>query len=193
MSLTRFLFWWTARELFYFAPAKELSAAFAVGVSFDLLVLGFLLIPVVVGGSAAVFAPVKADRFYLVSRIYLGLAWVGVTVLAAVDAVSFPSLGRHLRRTDVPVWTPDTTSVMTVFILFCIALVGLRSWTSAASGTASPRYGFLRWAACLLAVALMARGTVTAHHLGREHTEISPANGVRELVMNSAWALDKDP
>ena len=45
LSLVRFLTWWMAYELFLFAPARDLIVAFLTGVRFDLLVMGFLLMP----------------------------------------------------------------------------------------------------------------------------------------------------
>ncbi|MBC7372131.1 MAG: hypothetical protein H7326_11225, partial [Bdellovibrionaceae bacterium] len=40
-------------------------------------------------------------------------------------------------------------------------------------------------------VALATRGTITAHHLGFEHAEVSQIQGLNQLALSPLWAFDK--
>ena len=39
--------------------------------------------------------------------------------------------------------------------------------------------------------ALAARGTVSAHHLGMEHAEVSQVQSLNQLALSPLWAFDK--
>jgi hypothetical protein len=43
----------------------------------------------------------------------------------------------------------------------------------------------------LLLIVLAARGTVEAHHLALEHSEVSNNKALNEMGLNAVWCFDK--
>jgi RsiW-degrading membrane proteinase PrsW (M82 family) len=87
------------------------------------------------------------------------------------------------------------TLLMSLAIWLCVILITGRAllndqkhslWESAQKWPQS-----LKWLFPIFVVGLMARGTVTAHHLEFLHSEVSASAKLNEIVLNAAWTLDK--
>lgn len=207
MTVMRFIVWFSV-PIFFVGTEKSVSLrAFFTGARFDLLVLGFLLIPVLLLWLASLGLKDASARAARVSRGWLTLAWWIVTTIAAFDWLFFAANGRRMTFHDLK--TPDfvsdgfgvvgtETAVIVALIFLCCAILGARQILQMPSFKTKtrPESGLRRaWRviAPVLAVALMARGTLTPHHLEKQHSEVSSNPALNQLVLTPAWAFDKDP
>jgi hypothetical protein len=194
MSLLRYIFYFLSRQEFEFVYASSILHAFLVGVRFDLLVIGFILIPAVTIFPALFLTKLKEPVLKKILKLYLSLMWGLVVLSSFVSLPLYLLKGRHFRwKEDSFVWLSldVTTAVLVCIIFLLVILVGLKTIRNQKFDRNLP---FLKGAWHLLAVlivALAARGTVSAHHLEKADSEISPWENLNELVINSIWALDK--
>lgn len=195
---------------FAFTEEGDLAKVFFTGLRFDLLVLGFFLIPVVLIGTGVALAGRGFERMTSLSLRYLVGAWTMTCVLAAVDLLFFAVTDRRLTLVD---WRANSeffgqawrvqgpgTALLVIAIVICTWVIGGREILSAGDrrGVPSktrrgPAWRMLQILGPLVLVALMARGTVTAHHLERQHSQISNHQVVNELALNAVWCFDKEP
>lgn len=209
MTLHRFVLWFVDGGPFLLADAKDLASAFFTGARFDVLVLGFVLIPVVLAGSVVVLANFAVERAMSFFLRFLAGVWAVVCGLAAADLLFFCESGRRMTLIDLRQGADFFSAVsekqglgtvtLVIAIFVCTWILGAREILSAriarrdehAMDPAWKTWG--RIVIPLLIVGLMARGTVTAHHLERAHSEVSVIPAVNELALNAVWCFDKEP
>lgn len=187
----------------------ETVSAFLMGARFDLLVCGFLLIPPVLAGTLGARLRFSLPRPRKIWRIYFSIVWFFYGLLAGWDQLFFAAKFRHGTWADLQLW--DFTFMEDaiahggggiiaggIFVLICMGLGMGYAWTSGAlpvkDGPDEPPAKLLwRFFAPIFLVALMARGTVTPHHLEKEHSYVSGAAILNKWVLNSLWAFNKYP
>jgi hypothetical protein len=204
MSVNRFIFYFLAAPVFEIVGKDVILRAFWVGLRFDLLVLGFVWIPIVTVGAILCFADLKFSILRGMVRVYLSIVWFLILANYIVSLTYFLTEGRHFR------WTADTiqmwprmdfiTVILLILIFVMMAVVTIRSlWEDTYYfPNLTERFKMpeltevaLRVFVPMLLVAFAARGTVTAHHLERADSQISPWEIVNELALNPIWCFNK--
>lgn len=192
------------------APPSDMIGVFATGARFDLLVLGFVLLPPAVLGPILAVMNRFTPRAMRVFRGYLALAWWAISISALTDLLYFLVHARRMSVfdwkgldagtlvSDAVVWEGWGTVIMGAVIVACAAALGARAVLSMApsksrGGPVSFGRGFVLALAPLLVAGLMARGTVTPHHLERAHAEVFSGPLLTELALNAVWCFDKEP
>ena len=220
LALTMILFMTLFRLNLYFLSVfhatpdvtfTEVAQSFLAGVRFDTLVFGFLFIPVY---FILLFQAVteKWPRFmFFIYKAYFVMAWFIICALTFVDFFYFARHGARMRFADYVAWTPDLLieqvhRVQPIQVwIFCIITLMLFSlgfmltkslkfgeWKDEYSPhTGSKLETVFRIFAPLVLVALGARGTVEAHHLALEHSEVSYTKAINEMGLNAVWCFDK--
>ncbi|MEN0059660.1 MAG: hypothetical protein AAGB31_12545 [Bdellovibrio sp.] len=220
LSLTLVLFMTFFRMNLYFlsvfhatpdVDVTEVFHSFLAGVRFDLLILGFVMIPVSLILLLQAFTERWPSWMFVIYRGYFMLVWFLICVLTFIDFFHFVRTGMRMRFTDYMMWTPDAWmdslhglqrnqiwifSVITIllFNLGYMLIKGLRfgEWKDEFSPNTGSRLEMgLRIVIPLMLVALAARGTVTAHHLAWEHSDVSGNKAVNEMALNAVWCFDK--
>lgn len=188
---------------------NETLLAFWMGARFDLLVCGFLWIPPVVAGTLGARLKFSLPRPRTIWRIYFSVVWFLYGLLAGWDQLFFAAKFRHgtwtdLRQLDFS-FMEDAIAhggggiiAGGVFVLIAMGLGMGYAWTSKARQVEdgpeeSPGKLIWRLAGPILLVAMMARGTVTPHHLEKEHSYVSSSAILNKWVLNSLWAFNKYP
>ena len=189
----------------------EVAQSFLAGFRFDLLVMGFLFIPIyfLVLLQASV---VKWPRFMYVSyKSYFILAWLLICFLNFLDYFHFAQAGRRMRFQDYMSWTPSAFSQQIQgvlpyqFWIFCVVtglllFLGLSLIRGLQFGDwrdeYSPKKGgkseiFLRFLVPLLVISFAARGTIEPHHLRYEDSQVSNFTRINEMALNAVWCFDK--
>ncbi|UOF00135.1 LTA synthase family protein [Bdellovibrio reynosensis] len=189
----------------------EIVHSFIAGLRFDILVFGFLFIPLyflIIGQAITQKWPRWMFAFY---KIYFGLAWFLICVLTFIDFFHFAKHGVRLRFEGYMNWTFDTLLEQAQglqnnqTLIFCVITVMLFSlgymlvkairfgeWKDEYSPQAGNGFEiFWRIALPLILIALAARGTVEPHHLRLEHSEVSLNKAVNEMALNAVWCFDK--
>ena len=201
-------------SVFHAAPNAdfmEVVHSFIAGFRFDLLIVGFMLIPVVVLLTVQALMESWPRGMIRLYRIYLGFAWTIICSLTFVDFFFFTNNGKRMRFAEYMSWNPEmfleqwhkilpNQSVIFAIIsvlLFALGLMmifGLRfgDWKD----EYSPRKGgkleiVLRLVFPLILVALAARGTIEPHHLALEHSVVSSVSAINEMALNPLWCFDK--
>ncbi len=203
MSVIRFMFFFLSAPSFEIIERSIIWQAFFVGFRFDLLVLGFIFIPVVIAAPCWLLLGGTEGFCTKFLKIYFSLTWVLIILTSAVSLLHYVREGRHFRWLD-PIYEPslDITSVTlaTLIFLFMIASVLKSVWnyfeysfpfiikTTRLPATVEVT---LRILAPILLVILAARGSVGAHHLEKEDAQISAWENVNELGLNSVWCINK--
>lgn len=200
LSFVRFLFYWRAQPLFDSVPVEDLLKAFGMGFRFDLLLLGFVMIPVVIFLTAISWFCLWSKRVRQVLKVYFIATWIGIVTLEFFDLRFFATAGRHLTIFDQGFSPFAVGGVFDVLILVFIGVAGVGSflvldWPNTVKiGRVEPvSRRIVTTLVPIILVALAARGTVTAHHLEKEHSEVSEHPVVNHLVVNSPWAYSKKP
>lgn len=212
LSLIRFnLFFLTVNTRPLDVTFFEVYMSFFTGLRFDLLVMGFFLIPPVIIHALQGFLVKWSSWDQLIFKIYLSVLWTLSIILNWIDFLTFSTTGVRARWEDyIDFWNSslvDTISThagfsLSVFsgALFLMLLLGLYVIRSVEFGEwrdlYSPHKGTrkeLTWRIIfpLLLVALAARGTLEEVHLEYRHSLISNEIGLNELSLNPMWCLDK--
>lgn len=183
----------------------DLGAAFFAGFRFDLLVLGFIWIPVVVliwlwalaFSPRKLFFPAKIYFVVIVLLIFdlswMDLFWTSVTSFRMnseffqADTQVILDQGWKVLGTRKS-WI--STLGMGLSSLGVVLYIHGLKWKSAYSATPPMKLAFHIFLSFFL-VAFAARGTWTAHHLNIEHAQVSKEPLINQLVLNAPWNLDK--
>jgi hypothetical protein len=218
MSLNRFLLYRISLPWFEGATWEELALVFGMGLRFDLLVLGFLAMPLVV---LSIFLR-RMDRLGDLALRGLvacwGTLWTLVVLATVVSHGFFSATGRQLTFLDLgsPAWKGaelvgffgSASGVLLVAIAACEISIGWREWGRVGGRIQSDREALRAespepgegWRAVvprllgpLLLAGLAARGTVTPHHLEKQHSLVSSNPALNQLVLNAVWSFDKKP
>jgi hypothetical protein len=190
---------------------NEVMQAFVAGLRFDVLIFGFLLSPIVLITLIQAFFEKWPRGLFVFYKIYLGLAWIIICALTFVDFFYFAKFGKRMRFAEYSDWSIRQTwdliqglqlnqslifSVITVMLL-CLGLMLLRAlqfgnWKDEYSPHKGSKLEItIRAIFPILAVVLAARGTVEAHHLALEHSQVSNTVSINEMALNSIWCFDK--
>lgn len=188
---------------------SDLPAAFFAGFRFDLLIMGFFWIPIVlITWAIAMFAsPRKLFSWW---RVYLAISVLFIFDLYWMDLLwtagknfrlnhEFMDASRQvamdtgwtaLGRSRAMVFTASM-AVSSLGLLFLIYWTPLKEFKKKLSSQA-----LIVWAIfSVFAVAFAARGTFTPHHLNIEHAQVSqdPEKGplINQLPLNPVWNMDK--
>lgn len=189
----------------------EIAQSFLAGLRFDILIFGFLMIPIYFLLMIEAFMEKWPQGLLIAYKVYFGLMWFVICVLTYIDFFHFARFGTRMRFADYTSWNFSVLieqmellprhqvwifSVITVmlFSLGYMLTKALRfgEWKDEFSPIAGSKIEILwRVALPLLIVFLAARGTVEAHHLGLEHSEVSSMQSINEMALNPVWCFDK--
>lgn len=218
MTLNRFLLYRTGIRWFEGVSNSEVLTAFFMGLRFDLLVLGFVMLPVV-PFSFLLRWPRSPGGVALVGlRWYLGFAWTVIVLLGVIGHLFFVLKGRQFTWWDMGFLSEQqplifgflmsTSGILVSLIALCELSIGWRElgrWTSRVRRAREALEGdsvsvkvswgetALRTLGPWLLVGLAARGTVTPHHLEKQHSDVSSSPALNQLVLNPVWSFDKKP
>ncbi|MNS76141.1 hypothetical protein D3C72_1096790 [compost metagenome] len=190
----------------------EVLHSFIAGLRFDLLVVGFIMIPITLLILIQAFLEKWPSWLFVFYRVYLATFWVIICSVTYADFFFFARNGRRMRLEEYKNWNLDLLkdqmmsvqqnnthlvfSIITVMLLILgLSLIfGLKfgAWKD----EYSPRKGgfgeiVFRILVPLILVALAARGTVEPHHLALEHSEVSNNTVINEMALNAPWCFDK--
>lgn len=189
----------------------EVGQAFLAGLRFDILIFGFLFIPVYfVLIVQAVLESWPRFMFFLY-KAYFVLAWFLICALTFMDFFHFAKHGARMRFADYMGWNPDVLieqarslqpNQVWIFCIITVMLFGLGytltksirfgEWKDEYSPHGGSKFETVfRIFLPLLLIALAARGTVEAHHLALEHSEVSYNQAINEMALNAVWCFDK--
>lgn len=211
MSLFRLNFYWLTDIRGPGVEIMELISAFTAGLRFDLLVLGFLFIPVYFSLMLQAYFERWPRSVFRVYKFYFLIGWLLICVLTYIDFFYFAKSGERMRFNQYMSWTPD------IFMEQFESLSSQQSWTFTAivillfylgyslikhlkfgqwKDEFSPHYGsrlemIWRILLPLIMVAFAARGTITPHHLALEHSVVSSNSTINEMALNAVWCFDK--
>ena len=203
MSVIRFMFFFLSAPSFEIIEKSMIWQAFFVGLRFDLLVLGFVFIPVVLVGPLWFLWGGSETSFGKLLKVYLSVIWVIIIISSAVSLPHYLLDGRHFRWSD-SIYAPalDVTSMTLVALIFLFMMASILkslwkyfeiSFPRILKTTQLPAFleVILRILAPILLVILAARGSVGPHHLEKEDAQISAWENVNELSLNSVWSINK--
>ena len=212
LTLIRFnLFFLSVSAWIKDSSFAEVFLAFFTGFRFDLLVYGFLLMPLLFFWYLITLTTKWSPWALRVSKAWLRLTWTQVIFLSAIDFPFFHVSGARMRAADFnklfdgsfsEVWSAMPMMAFFIFltVLLIIWLLGLWLLGQIRWGDWKDEYSPLKgspleisWRLLvpLLLVALMARGTLEEHHLRYEHSLISNDTRLNEMALNPMWTLDK--
>ncbi len=193
------------------AAFVEIAQSFLAGMRFDVLVFGFVSVPVfflVLAQAITEKWPRGMFGFY---KLYYALIWSAICMLIFVDFFYFAKFGSRMRFNDYLAWTPDVfldqfrslpPNQSWVFCVITVLLLGLGymlikslkfgDWKDEYSPHAGSKLEIVfRILIPLVIIALAARGTVEAQHLRLEHSEVSLDRVINEMALNAVWCFDK--
>lgn len=212
MTLFRLNFFFL--DVYYILPELnpgEILQAFLAGVRFDVLIFGFLFIPIYfLLILQAVFEKWPKKLFYFY-KTYFGLAWIVICALTFVDFFYFTKHGTRMRFADYSDWSFATTyeqaqslqinqwatfTIITVVLLVLghMLIKSLKFGVWKDEYSPHPAYRgevLLRILVPLILIMLAARGSVMPHHLALEHSEVSDSKELNEMALNAVWCFDK--
>ncbi len=219
MSMQRLvLFLVVVRHWSFGAAPVTLAEVFVTGIRFDLCVLGFINIPALfITWWICTDKMIQAGNPILkVLRKwslwgYLGVTTLIIHIVGMLDLMYFATSGHRWTYSD---WQSSgfeffgavatrwgslfTGSIIAIFLMLwvfrCIFILfrvqlhvldlpeeQLRPLLLVVRGAIAP----------VFIVALAARGTISAHHLGMEHAEVSQVQSLNQLALSPLWAFDK--
>lgn len=189
----------------------EVAQSFMAGFRFDLLVFGFLFIPIYFIVVTQAFLQRWPAKMFNTYKLYFGGVWFLICALSFIDFFHFSRYGARMRFVDYMSWNPDVFIFQAkampphqvwIFCIITIMLFGLGYLLTAGikfgdwKDEYSPQAGTklevtLRLLLPLLLIALAARGTIEPHHLSLEHSEVSSHKAINEMALNAVWCFDK--
>ena len=215
MSCLRLWTFLNIRADFQNVLAPELLQAFTMGFRFDLLVTGFILIPLVLILLAMTLYRFWPSWIQLFLKIYLIGFWLIISVVSILDLYFFTMYRRRMGWEQYSQFDFHHLEIFklsygsTYFYVYLIAgvfftLAGVYTVQQNKLPALPPEpqtklLPFLNNQVALilslvlpfLVVLFMARGNFEAHHLAIEHCEISEQTIAREICINSSWNIDK--
>ncbi|WP_413586088.1 hypothetical protein [Bdellovibrio sp. HCB274] len=189
----------------------EVLYSFGTGIRFDLLIFGFLLLPIYFILMIQAVCEKWPNGMFLFYKFYFGAVWLAISLLSFVDFFHYAHHGRRMRFAEYSNWTPQFTleqmqslpqnqalifSIITVVLLvlgyMLIRAVNFGQWKDEYSPQKGSKIEMaLRIVLPLLVIVLAARGTVEPHHLALEHSQISHSTALNEISLNAVWCFDK--
>ncbi|WII72111.1 hypothetical protein QJS83_16740 [Bdellovibrio sp. 22V] len=193
------------------ADVVEIAHSFLAGFRFDLLIFGFLFIPLYFVLMIQAFTESWPKTLFVFYKGYFIVVWFLICVLNFVDFFHFSRYGVRMRFQDYIGWNLDTLveqakllqpnqvwifSIITV-LLFSLGYTLTKSlkfgeWKDEYSPQKGSKLEVaLRVLLPLIVIILAARGTVEPHHLALEHSEVSNTKAINEMALNAVWCFDK--
>lgn len=189
----------------------EVAQSFLAGLRFDILIFGFLMIPIYFLLMIQAFMEKWPRGLLNACKVYFVLAWLLICALTYIDFFHFSRYGARMRLADYMNWNFSILleqmnlmqrhqvlifSVISVMLLILgyTLTKSLRfgEWKDEFSPQAGTKVEVLwRILVPLFIVFLAARGTFDAHHLGLEHSEVSSMKPINEMALNPVWCFDK--
>lgn len=189
----------------------EVFQSFIVGVRFDLLILGFLFVPIYFLVLGQAFSEAWPTAWFWFYKIYFALAWVMICALTFVDFFFFAQFGQRMRFNDYQALNVDVvieqinrlpqsqglvfcviTGLLLLLGLMLVKSIQFGNWKDEFSPHPGTKFEITwRLVLPLILIALAARGTVEAHHLALEHSEVSTIKSINEMALNAVWCFDK--
>lgn len=189
----------------------EIGQSFLAGLRFDLLIFGFLMAPIYVLLMIQAISEKWPRGIFKFYKVYFALAWLLICVLTFIDFFYFAKFGERMRFKDYSSWnisvlTEQMQSMPTyqiwffstiTFMLLCLGLMLTKAlrfgeWKDEYSPQAGSKFEMAwRILVPLIVVFLAARGTIEAHHLALEHSEVSNMKPINEMALNAVWCFDK--
>lgn len=213
LTLLRFMNYFLSREHFVEASVLQLCTVFLTGVRFDLLVMGFVFMPVMLVMILQTILKFWSEKMRHVYRTYWGTFWISTCFINFADLPFYFYQGRHVRGGEIfdfsffPFILSQLgyTSILLVQgIIVFILLLGFKfifAWAlpkvaqTVRLTPANPKdylQALFKLLFPIFVVALCARGTLTPHHLEKQHSEITDNERLNELALNPLWAIDKN-
>lgn len=189
----------------------DILSSFFAGFRFDLLIVGFLFIPVYFAVIIQAFSERWPRWMFRNYKFYFIGTWFLICGLTYIDFFYFAHHGQRMRFNDYMAWTPESfieqfnavaPNQAWIFTSITVLLFSLGFMLTKALNFGqwkdefSPRYGskleeIWRILLPLILIALAARGTVEPHHLALEHSEVSNNKVINEMALNAVWCFDK--
>ncbi|WP_295898736.1 hypothetical protein [uncultured Bdellovibrio sp.] len=193
------------------AVFTEIAQSFIAGFRFDLLIFGFLFIPLYFVVIFQAFTERWPRSMFAAYKVYFVGVWFLICSLTFIDYFHFARHGVRMRFNDYMAWTPDVLFEQARGLqqnqvwIFCIITVMLFSlgymltksikfgeWKDEYSPLPGSKLEtVLRILLPLIVIVLAARGTVEPHHLALEHSEVSTIKAINEMALNAVWCFDK--
>lgn len=212
-----FIAWWSIFRIVLMLSVQdkivEESAAILiqsvfVGFRFDLLCWGFMWIPVVLALSVLAllgWIPLVTSK---ILKIYFSVFWLLSILIHAFDFIKFSTQFKRAVWLDysspqnfLAKFINENGTVYLTSVLFVLFVVFLFQWLIVrrsdirailpAELRASKAELFGRLIGPILFVGLAARGTISAQHLRKEHSDVSTNVVLNQLVLSPLWTLDK--
>lgn len=212
LSLFRFNYYFlSVYHAYPHASIIELIHSFWAGLRFDILIWGFISIPVYVLLMLMSLMMWWPSALWVLLKGYLYLVWIIICAVTFFDFFYFTKHGAHLRLLQYQEWDWSVASQwitefdltrrwMFIVVWALISVIGLlalrymprSNWKDWASPR-KPQVLEKTWRILVpaLLIALAARGTVTAHHLRYEDSQVSFTSAINEMALNALWCLDK--
>lgn len=189
----------------------EVAQAFIAGFRFDLLVMGFVFIPVFFVVITQAYLQKWPRSMFIFYKFYFLIIWFLICTLSLVDYFHFARHGAHMRFNDYMSWSPHVLADQALGLqqnqvwIFCVITVLLfvlgytltksikfGDWKDEFSPQSGSKIEILwRLVLPLIMIGLAARGTVEPHHLALEHSEVSNFTAINEMALNAVWCFDK--
>jgi len=189
----------------------EVAQSFMAGFRFDLLVMGFVFIPVYFIVILQAWLQKWTKIMFMFYKTYFVIVWFLICALSFVDYFHFSRHGAHMRYSDYMSWNPQVLVGQAMGLqqsqvwIFCVITVllfilgytltkGIKfgDWKDEFSPQGGSKTEILwRLIVPLLLIGLAARGTVEPHHLALEHSEVSNITAINEMALNAVWCFDK--
>lgn len=185
--------------------------SFFAGLRFDLLILGFIFVPVGLCLLVQSYFLMWAQGLLILYKVYFFAVWLAICLLNLVDFLFFLSEKKRMRFDDYQLinwdWIQSRVSAAPNLELFAFTIMTLILLVIGLAIIVNVRWGYWKdrfspdlgtkteilWRLVLplLGVALAARGTVEEKHLNIEHSQVSSEVPVNEMALNPIWCFDK--
>lgn len=189
----------------------EVAQSFLTGFRFDLLVFGFLFIPLYFLILFQTFLEKWPQWMFFLYKSYFVVAWFLICSLSFVDYFHFARHGSRMRFEDYLNWNPDVLAAQAqslqpnqvwIFLVISVLLfvlgfmltksLNFGDWKDEYSPLGGGKVEILwRVVVPVLLIALAARGTIEPHHLAFEHSQVSSFSPINEMSLNAVWCFDK--
>jgi len=178
----------------------DLFLSLFTGIRFDLLILGFIWIPLIVGIWILPILVSARGTFWL-AKIYLMGTSIVILYDSMIDFAWFQIFSHRLKGelsmpiSDLLKQAASAHSwawLMGVYLLMALPcswliLKIIQRKLKTQKKSENPFLVIAKILASILLVALAARGTLTPHHLAKEHSEISTQPLLNNLALNAPY------
>lgn len=203
MTVIRYIFYFINSRSFEIIDKIVIGKAFLMGFRFDLLVVGFIFIPIVLVGTLWFLFGGAEALFIKILKLYFSVTWLLILASSALSLPHYIKVGRHFRWAD-PIYglrlDSTTLILMTLIVFFMMATVLKTLWKHFEDPYPHILFNLkipakvevvIRIIVPIIAVMLASRGSIGSQHLGIEDAQISPWESVNELSLNSVWCINK--